>query len=228
MCRWVHPAAAPLQFPWIIDTVQEHSGLISDYPVGWRSPCSWRCLHFSSPMSLLSPPLLNQSLPYFSVYCTFVTHCSGLTRDAHNGGQCFLSPSEPSPSITPCCIPRAWFALVQCGHESHSVQAISFAGSPELIQLHHSSQHTTQTGNRAQKASLPFCTRLTGKAGRNGVHPISCLSGKSRHIPVLFIILTTFLSCWLSIQLCPWLWSTWHWICTLKTKQSERKPQWIS
>lgn len=38
--------------------------------------------------------------------------------------------------------------------------------------------------------------------------------------PFLFIILTTFLSCWLSIQLCPWLWSTWHWICTLKTQKT--------
>lgn len=40
----------------------------------------------------------------------------------------------------------------------------------------------------------------------------------------LGIILTTFLSCWLSIQLCPWLWSTWHWICTLKTKHKKPPP----
>lgn len=134
-------------------------------------------------------------------------------------GKRFLSLAEPPPPKTSCCISRAWFALVQCSHETCSVQAMSCTGSPELIQLYHSSQHTTQTENRTQKASLPFCTRLTGRAGRNGVHPISCLSGKSRHTPFLFIILTTFLSCWLSIQLCPWLWSTWHWICTLKTKQ---------
>lgn len=33
---------------------------------------------------------------------------------------------------------------------------MSCTGSPELIQLHHSSQHTTQTENRTQKASTPI------------------------------------------------------------------------
>lgn len=183
MCSWVHPAAASLQFPWITDTVKEHSSLTFDYPVRWRPPCfcPWRCLHFPSPVSLLLlSSLLNQSLPFQCLLhlcytllwadwrCSWWEHPLG----------CFLSPSGPFPSRTPCCIPRARLALVQCGHETYSVQAMSCAGSPELIQLHHSSQHTTKTRNKIQKASLPFCTRLTGKAGRNGRIPFHACLGK--------------------------------------------------
>lgn len=119
----------------------------------------------------------------------------------------------PNPHLPDsCCFPRQVHKPLQFSVVlGHTVRAGSCTDGPTQMQLHHSSQHITQIQNKIRMASVhctqhscvPLGTSLDREDRKKWSPPQLLPEEQARTQPPLFTILTTFLSCWLSIQLCP-------------------------
>lgn len=158
--------------------VQPPWGLTFDHLIRWSFPCYWLEMP-TCPVSDVSSSFFSpKPIPplFHSVFCTLLW----ADRRCLWGAKLFSSPSKPSAPRTPCRFPNAWNILLQDGDETRSVQAVSCTGRPEQMQLHHSSQHTTQIENKTHMASLhcnedscvPFCTSLDREGRKKWSPPL--------------------------------------------------------
>lgn len=184
-----------------------HHSLTSDHLIKPGSPCSqpWKCLPGSDVLS--SPKPTPSSILFSASFRTL----QWAEKDKHERAN--VSLLLPNPHLPDsCCFPRQVHEPLQFSVVlGHAVRAGSCTDGPKQMQLHHSSQHITQIQNKIRMASVhctqhscvPLGTSLDREDRKKWSPPQLLPEEQARTQPPLFTILTTFLSCWLSIQLCP-------------------------
>lgn len=166
--------------------------------------------HGNAFQALTCSLLLSQPpLPFCFLHLS--THYSG-PRKMSMRGQMFPFSFQILTSQNSCCFPRQVHEPLQFSVVlGHAVRAGSCTDGPKQMQLHHSSQHITQIQNKIRMASVhctqhscvPLGTSLDREDRKKWSLSQLLPEEQARTQPPLFTILTTFLSCWLSIQLCP-------------------------